>query len=625
MSAICGVCYLAGRAADEATLRAMAQQAPGTTNDHIAVWSDGPVGLAQRTRRPGAPGSVFHDRDRNVRLVADARIDNARDLRSTLHAAGATPEALLAATYSAWGADCGAQVLGDFAFALWDATNQHLLAVRDPLGVRPFYYAVTPDGLLFGSSISQLLEAGVPARINELSVAAYLAAEPPLLDQTFYEGIAQLPPSHALLFRTDGTLRTWRYWDVDFAHRIEYADEHAYEAHFLDLFEEAVRARLPEDAPAGILLSGGLDSGSVASMSGAIRERSDRREPPFHAFSFAFDTHPEADERAVSDAIAARFGIPTHYVYTSEVWPLKDYPRHGPHRDSPLIGPYQPLFDHALAQAEREGVRTMLGGHRGDLIAGEYIHDFPALFWSGRWSRLATELNAHRSLHGGSLARALQWAFAAPIRRTLWPTGRAERARLWLRRRRRGAWTHPWMRAEWVERIGLEEALADALCPLPIRGLSYARRQRYEAVYMPLHVDVPLWLARTYAPYGIEHADPWSDRRLLEFAVAVPQRVLNRPDEPKRLTRRAMRGIMPEAARRTAGKYSPEPLLDHALKEREHTVVDSLLTDMRAAERGYLDESALRATYEAFRNGTSAAPLLWYPLSLEMWLRTYWP
>lgn len=637
MSAICGIVRSDGRPIEEESLREMLANAPGASYDRSGVWAERSVGLAQaaldvtpedlRERQP------VQSADGRLTLVADLRLD---DRDGLMRALGTRPEGekatdadLVLAAYDRWGTACPAHLLGDFAFALWDASRQWLFAARDPLGVRPFYVTEEKGAVLFASSVAQLLAVSERTpRLNELAAAAFLAAESPFLDQTFYGGIRQLLPSHALLIQPDGATRTWQYWDVDFDHRIEYADEQQYVEHFREVFGKAVQDRLRSAAPIGIFLSGGLDSGSVASMAGWVRERDGVRMPALHAFSFAFDQFPRSDERHVSDRIAERYGFRTHYVHTDEAWPLKDYPAHGPHRDSPLVGAYQVLIEHGLAKARAEGVRLMLSGHRGDLIAGEYILDFPSLLWSGRWKELARDLRTHRERDGVTRWHELKRAFALPIRRTLWPLGRAEQARLRLRRLRRrgkGRYSHlSWLRSEWLDAVGLEEAVAEAPGALPVRGLNHARRERYRAIYMPLHVEVPVWLSRTYAAYGITHVDPWSDRRLVEFAMAVPQEVLNRPGEFKRLTRRAMEGIIPENARRIAGKYVPEALLNHALKEREQEVVRVMLSNMQAAQRGFIDERALQASYEAYLRGETDLPLLWYILSFEMWLRMYW-
>jgi asparagine synthase (glutamine-hydrolysing) len=128
---------------------------------------------------------------------------------------------------------------------------------------------------------------------------------------------------------------------------------------------------------------------------------------------------------------------------------------------------------------------------------------------------------------------------------------------------------------------------------------------------------------RLCAQAGLAYADPWSDQRLVEFALAVPQRALSRAGNNKRLARTAMRGIMPEAARQRAGKTSPKPLYERALNERAQETVWGLLTNTRASADGYIDEDALRTYYERYLQGEAEDHRFWYALTLEMWLRQH--
>jgi len=127
------------------------------------------------------------------------------------------------------------------------------------------------------------------------------------------------------------------------------------------------------------------------------------------------------------------------------------------------------------------------------------------------------------------------------------------------------------------------------------------------------------------AHFGLGDADPFSDRRLVSFVLAVPQRIINRAGEIKRVARRSMRGIMPEEVRRAAGKINPTPLLDVAIKERARDTAQDLLTDPRAEAYGYLDGKTLRDHMAAYRRGDRRELDWWNALSLEMWLRRYWP
>jgi asparagine synthase (glutamine-hydrolysing) len=132
-----------------------------------------------------------------------------------------------------------------------------------------------------------------------------------------------------------------------------------------------------------------------------------------------------------------------------------------------------------------------------------------------------------------------------------------------------------------------------------------------------------VWSERSWARYGLGFADPWSDRRLAEFVLGVPQWRIQRVGEFKRIARLAMRGLMPEQVRRKTAKIAPTPLYHRALREQARGTVLGLLTRSRAAARGYLDEGTLRDYYGRFVRGGSERPEFWWSLTLEMWLRQH--
>lgn len=161
-----------------------------------------------------------------------------------------------------------AHLIGDFAFVLWDADACHLVAARDPMAMRPLHYRVEERRVLFASDVKQLLAApGVAVELNESMAAAYLAGNFSDLEHTFYNGIRALPPG-STLHVTPETVNRERHWTLNPDKRIEYAQDRDYIEHFRELFSQAVQDRLRSSSPVGLMLSGGLDSGSIASMAG---------------------------------------------------------------------------------------------------------------------------------------------------------------------------------------------------------------------------------------------------------------------------------------------------------------------------------------------------------------------
>ena len=636
MSGVCGLISFDGTPVEPKALQKMAQAAAHRGPDGVHYWTGGNVGLAHlalnitpesvRERQP-----LVSEQGELV-LTADARIDNREELIRTLNAKGhltdpaPTDADLILAAYRCWGEGCAAHLIGDFAFAIWDARRKRLFAARDAMAMRAFYYRVERRRVLFGTEVKQILAApGVPERIFEPAVGAYLSGYYGPLEWSFYEGIIQLPPAHALV-ADEGGHRVWRYWDVDPEHRIEYADEEEYVEHFLEIFLEAVRCRLRSAKPVGILLSGGMDSGSIASTAGwLLRQDGMVERPEFHAYSWAFEELAQCDERHISDGIVRHYGFPVTNVPADTSWPLKDYPAHGPDQDEPQIWVYQALIERGLAVARSEGMGLVLSGDRGDLMVGDVVVDHLGWLLAGQLRMLWSQLQAHSRLRNTSLGRtAIRWLLK-PFLLSAWPRGAqwALDMRLKLRSSEPPSPYPDWVRPEFARQVGLSEIVQQNGEPQPTTK-DYARRMRYKLIFTFMHMRGMVWSERTWARFGLGFADPWSDRRLASFVMASPQWRIQRVRESKRIARRAMRGIMPEKVRRSVSKITLYPLYERALKEQAKDTILDLVTDSQSAARGYLDEGVLREHYQSIRRGEPEHPCFWWTLTLEMWLRRYW-
>jgi asparagine synthase (glutamine-hydrolysing) len=629
VSGICVVVHWNDRPIDPHTIHAMTTAAHHRGPDGIHTWTTPTTALAHLANHITPEDQHDHQphTHHHLTITADARIDNRDHLIPLLHAKGHLPTTnptdsqLILAAHHHWGTDAPTHLIGDYAYAIYDTTTHTLTAARDPMGMRPLYYRTEPHRLLIASEIKQLLAApDVPTEIFAPSIAAHLTGTFGPLDWTSYAGISQLPPAHVLV-AADGSLRTSRFWDVDPDHRLEYADERAYAEEFRSIFVEAVRCRLRSVKPVGLFLSGGVDSGSIASAAGWLLQRGAVSPPSFRTYSWAFDTLPQCDERHISRGLVAHFGFPSTDVPAEEAWPLRDYPDHGPDRDEPYIGVYQALIEHTLAAGRAEGVGLMLSGDRGDLVSGGWVLDYLKLLRSGRLRDLWEELRLHGQSPGASLAGvAYQYLFRPLPSLTLRGVKR-------MLRRRRAAPRHgpfpDWIHPDLLARVDLAAIARDSE-PIPTVS-GYARRARYSLLFMLMHMRGVVWSERTNARLGQGFADPWSDRRIASFVLAIPQHVVNRPRElDKRLVRQAMRGIMPEESLRQATKIVPSPFYRRALREVSVDVIESLLAGSLAGERGFVDEGRLRDNYRRVRAGEPGHYAFWWALTLEMWLRQYW-
>lgn len=331
----------------------------------------------------------MHDPETGNWIVYNGEIYNFRDVRSELANAGTTfashsdTEVLLKA-YARWGQQCLTRFRGMFAFALWDSGRHCLFLGRDPMGIKPLYYAQSGPFLLFASEVRTLLDTGLVRRaIDHAGLANYLSFGSSYDPVTLIEGVRVLPAGHFLIWQ-GGTRHETSYWDLVGASSPGpaaplFAENEAVAAARLQpILEEAVRMQLVSDVPVGVFLSGGIDSSALVSIlsRGGVTPST---------FSIVFR---EADfsEAAYSRTIAAKFHTDHHEISVSQADVLEAIPDALRAMDLPTMDGINTYF--VSRQARRAGVKVALSGLGGDEVFAGYssFHTVPrmerfARFW----------------------------------------------------------------------------------------------------------------------------------------------------------------------------------------------------------------------------------------------------
>jgi asparagine synthase (glutamine-hydrolysing) len=282
LSGIAGVFHRDGKPIERALLQSFADFLAYRGPDSHAIWMDGSVGMAYtllRTTYESLNEQQPASLEKRYWIVADARLDRRAELLAELQRSGRAVRSdlsdseLLLHAYATWGSDCVDRLRGDFSFALWDAKNRQLFCARDHFGIRPFYYAQLGDVFLFSNTLNCIrLHPDVSSELNEAAIGDFLLFGLNYNNATTsFRDIQRLPPAHSLTFSSNG-LRIKRFWTLPTDGRIRYEKAEQYVEHFQTLFEIAVADRLRTDR-VGILLSGGLDSSSVAAVAKGVSAR----------------------------------------------------------------------------------------------------------------------------------------------------------------------------------------------------------------------------------------------------------------------------------------------------------------------------------------------------------------
>ncbi|MYD86895.1 MAG: hypothetical protein F4130_12660 [Acidobacteria bacterium] len=596
MSMICGIHR---RTPGPVTgLAAMRAALPGAESATSAAWTDGAAGFGWRgdaRLRKDRPGCTpLLDPGPGLAVTASARLDDRSGLCDALDIArgerAALPDsALLLRAYARWGRDCPNHLLGDFAFALWDARRRTLFLARDPVGTRPLLYSLSVDRIVFASDVGAVLAApGVSDELDEATVAALLAPRPAVLgERTCYRTIRRLPPGHTLTVTQD-TVRLDRWWRPENVPAAPTLGDDAVAEAFLALYASAVEDRLRGVGRVGVHLSGGLDSSSVAALATRANRRSGRPLP----LTFSWQPPPrdgpngpaEPAEHALIEAVCTAHGLEPIYC-PPDAAGILDYVRRDGTRDLE-VNPHEEPVRRAAAG---RGVRVLLSGWGGDEGVSFNGRGYEAgLLRRGRFVplwRFARE-RSRRPLAAILLRAAL------PL---VWPD--AARTLLDLRRgrppaRRRG-FAHP--------------GFAQRVRPPPVSALprSGARETQLHLLRQGHLAERMDGWATSGAQRGIEYAYPLLDRRLLEFALGLPAERYRHGAGHRWLMRHGLRSLLPAEVRLHTSKQDPvrfgafQAAVAAALPQ-VRTLLDA--RSVPPLRSGYLDMPRLRACLDPERH-----------------------
>ena len=302
-------------------------------------------------------------------IVFNGEIYNYVELRRDLEARGVVfqtqsdTEVLLQA-WAEDGADCLPRLNGMFAFAIWDSREKRLTLARDPLGIKPLYYANHRGELLFASELRSLLRfPGFKPGLDPSSINKYLAFGYIPAPSTAYAGVRKLEPGQMVVWSPAGR-RTEYFWDLPIEDNPVGAgtfDESAEATR--DLLREAVRYQLRSDVEVGILLSGGIDSSAVAALAAPLAGRK------LHSFSIGFQ-EASYNELPYAEMVARKVGTEHHHQTLTPADVVGALPQIYRGLDEPL-GDASLVPTWFLSRLAATKVKTVLGGDGGDeLFAG---------------------------------------------------------------------------------------------------------------------------------------------------------------------------------------------------------------------------------------------------------------
>jgi asparagine synthase (glutamine-hydrolysing) len=589
-------------------------------DDH-GVLIDGRTALGFRRLSILDPSPAGHQPmtspDGTLSMVFNGEIYNYVELRAELQKLGHSfissgdSEVLLAA-FAQWGRRCVDRLVGMFAFCIIDRRTSTVFVARDRLGIKPLYVVRHPRGVLFASELKAIRRSGLwSGALNTARFAQFLAYGRPegVPDDadTYLDGVQQILPGHSCTLRFDGTSVDECYWAPNHHEEREGADV---VPRFLALFDDAMKLHMRSDLPVGVMLSGGMDSVSIA-CSMAQLSCSANTGQALHAFCYLSE---DFEESAQLDDTIAQTGATMHRVASVQadtfwarlreaMW-FHDEPVHSP---SVLMG-----FE-LYRLAASNGIRVVLSGQGADETIGGYEYFFDHMLVTealrGRLPTLLEQARRCGDVRGRS--RGYMLLRCARLARAHLLSSFAGYRRFTASRRLAEGRGVPYLAPEFRVLISpaIEEPAGQTL------GIALERAVRQSPLPHYLRVE-----DRNSMAHSVESRVPFLDHRLVEQGMALPARWKMFDGWNKRVLRESMRGRIPESVRLRRGKFGFPTSARRWFAGPLADGLRDIVRDGAAMKSGWFDQGAVAQALERHVRGEiDASNLLFNVAQLDAW------
>lgn len=556
--------------------------------------------------------------DKRIVAVMNGEIYNFRELRRDLEQLGhrftsQTDTEVLPHLYEEFGEAMVEKLNGMFAFALWDLRGEKLLVARDRFGEKPLYYGTFDGKLIFASEPKVLLEnAHVTPELNENALRQYLSFDYVPAPHSIYKGIYKLPAAHVLTVEK-GEVKTRRYWNLSFAKPEEKLSLRDASKELGELLADSVRMRLVSDVPLGILLSGGVDSSTVAAFATQFsRER-------VKTFSIGFE-EDSFDESEYAREVAAHLNTEHYEDKLSVETAAELIAGIGKWLDEPLSdGSLLPTF--LLSRFVRQHVTVALGGDGGDEIFAGY-----PMYYGHKMARVYD-----------SIPRFMRNGVIEPVINNL-PVSTKNlsfdyKAKRFVAAANYDAVTrhHSWFgsfsaRAQndlLTERVlaqRSDDIYADAKSLLEICD---AREQIEQMQYLDMNFylaeDILTKVDRASMAVSLEVRAPFLDPRVAEFAARLPLEYKLNGSNGKYILKETVKNLLPKSVIKRPKKGFGIPIAEW-LKGRLNPLLRDLLAPERIKNQGLFDADYVQNLIrEHETNAASHHKQLWTLLVFQLW------
>ena len=611
--------------AGEAVLHSMCERMKHRGPDSEGLWLENSVALGMRRLSIidlHTGEQPVYSEDKQTVVVMNGELYNFREVRRDLEKRGhkfetQTDTEILPHLYEEYGDAMVEHINGMFAFALWDKRNQKLLIARDRFGEKPLYYGVFGGKLIFASEPKVLLENPlVKAEINLDALRQYLSFDYVPAPHSIYKNINKLPAAHFLILEK-GEVKTRRYWNLSFHKNGNTPTVKEAAARLKELLADSVRMRLVSDVPLGVLLSGGVDSSTVAAFAQKFSSEKVK------TFSIGFE-EDSFDESKFARQVAAHLDT-EHYEDKLSVEKAADLISEiGTWLDEPMSdGSLLPTF--LLSRFVRKYVTVALGGDGGDEIFAGY-----PMYFGHKMARVYD-----------SIPTILRSSLIEPIVSNL-PVSTKNLSFDYKAKRFVAASKydvvarhHSWFGSFSIDAqndLLSEDVLANAAgdiykdardllkitdAPTEIERMQFLDMNFYMAEDILTKVD------RASMAVSLEVRAPFLDARVAEFAASLPLEYKLKGSKGKYVLKKAVEDLLPKEILRRPKKGFGIPIAEW-LKNRLNPLLHDLLAPDRLKNQGLFNADFVQKLItEHEKNIASNHKQLWALLVFQLWFDNF--
>ena len=550
----------------------------------------------------------------NTTIVHNGEIYNFIELRDELKGMwdfkSASDTETILASYEVFGGACIDHLRGMFAFAIWDERKQQLFCARDRFGIKPFYYSVVGNVLVFASEIKALLPFLPEISTDADAFSEYLTFQYTIGEHTLFKGVKQLLPGHTLTVK-NGRIAVERYWDVHYD--VDFDHSPSYFQHRLpELVDESIDLHLRSDVPVGVYLSGGVDSSLIATLAA---QRGSGNGLGFHG---KFTGFPGYDESSYARIAAGSYGGHLQEIDITAADFRNNFEKVIYHLDHPVAGPGS-FPQYMVSKLASKSVKVALGGQGGDEIFGGYARYVLAYFEQAIKAAIdGTYRNGNFVVTPESIIPNLGVLQEyKPLIKEFWSAGLF------------GSLDERYFRlidrsTDMEKEIRWDELDKDRVYSDFRSIFNNTRNVGKEAYFDSMtHFDFKCLLPallhvedRMSMAHGLESRVPFLDHPLVEFAATVPADVKFEGGRMKHLIKQSYDHVLPQEILQRRDKMGfPVPLKEWFSGELREMVHDILRSE-KARHRPFVNYEAF---VENFDETAKFSRKTWALLSIELW------